>query len=277
MWIKIDIARKAAVALVVALAAFVQPALAQEAPPADSVQGEIQAGAKTVQVMGFAVVVKPGSYAVKTDSNVRKGPGKKHARVAGVSEGERVQVIGVAEGEEWFAISRAGETMGFIHNSLLIPVVDGTLEEEMRGLLMQEGIACDYRLRFEGKSPVQGGDFETSDYEIRFRCASQQGAAVFYAHMFFTEATISQGRHQIAIDVRSIGDGLEKYLTSNFYYHPKTGKLTFDGHTLSKFATPPEKIETIAPTIADALIQVMTTVVSTWTPAAWESLFEKMN
>lgn len=252
------------------------PALAQDAPPGASLQADIDAGAKSVKVMDFTVSVGPGSYAVKTDSNVRKGPGKKHARVAGVAEGERVQVIGIAEDDkEWFAISRAGETLGFIHSSLLIPVVDGALEEEMRGVVMLKGTACDYRLRFEGKSPVQGGEFETSDYEVRFRCASQDGAAIFYAHMFFTEATISRGRHQIAIDVRSIGDGLEKYLTSNFYYHPKTGKLTFDGHTLAKYATPPEQTEFIMPTIAEALVQVMTTVISTWTPAAWESLFSK--
>ena len=229
----------------------------------------------TVSVMGVEVIPKTGTYAITADANVRKGPGTENKVIGSLKQGERVQIIGQAEGKDWYAVSRSGETLGFVYSKIMLPVVDGTLGEETRGVLMQRGTVCDYRFRFEEKTEVEGGAFDTSDYEIRFRCASEKGEMVFYSHMFLTEATVKKSFHQISMDVRSIGDGMEKYLTTNFLYDPKTGELKFDGHSLPKFATPPRMEKMKVKTFEEALLTVMKTSVSSWTDDAWDSLFAK--
>lgn len=225
--------------------------------------------------MGIEIIPKTGTYAITADANVRKGPGTENAVIGSIKQGERVDVVGQVEGKDWYAVSKGGEILGFVYSKIMIPVVDGTLFEETRGVLIQKSSVCDYRFRFEGKTEVEGGAFDTSDYEVRFRCAGEKGTVVFYSHMFLTEATVKKSFHQIAMDVRSIGDGMEKYLTTNFLYDPKSGELKFDGHSIPKFAIPPKMEKMNAKTFQEALLLVMKTSVSSWTDDAWASLFAK--
>ena len=124
---------------------------------------------------------------------------------------------------------------------------------------------------FERKADVQGDSFETADYEVRFRCASQKGAALFYGHMFLTEAPVNErkGLHLISLDVRSIGDGMEEFLTTRFLYNPKSGKMSFDGHTLPRFALPPKVQKYQAASVKDALKQALEAAMAFWTEEAW--------
>lgn len=234
-----------------------------------------------VNVLGHDVLPKKGLYEVTADVNVRGGPGTEFDRVESLKAGERVRAVGKTEDGEWTAVSKDGITLGFIYTSLLMTVVDGKLAEPFFGSFMSSdkvgGIACDYRFRFERKADVEGGDFETSDYEVRFRCASSQGAALFYAQMFLTEAPVDEknGLHLIGIDVRSIGDGMEEYLSTSFHYHPKSGAMTFEGHTLPQYALPPTVQTFQAKSIKDALKQALEADMGSWTAEAWATLFEK--
>lgn len=234
-----------------------------------------------VSVLGHDVLPKKGLFEVTKDVNVRSGPGTEFERASNLKAGDRVRAVGKTEDGEWTAVSKDGATLGFIHTALLMTVVDGKLAEPFYGSFMSTdkvgGVACDYRFRFERKSDVEGGDFETADYEVRLRCASQQGAALFYAQMFLTEAPVDekQGLHLIGIDVRSIGDGMEEYLSTSYFYHPKTGAVTFDGHSLPQYALPPKAQTFQAKSIKDALKQVLEDSMASWTAEAWDSLFEK--
>lgn len=234
-----------------------------------------------VTVLGHDVLPKKGLFEVTKDVNVRGGPGTEFDRVESLKASDRVRAVGKTEDGEWTAVSKDGVTLGFIHSSLLMTVVDGKFSEPFFGSFMSTdkvgGVACDYRFRFERKSDVEGGDFETADYEVRFRCASQQGAALFYAQMFLTEAPVDekQGLHLIGIDVRSIGDGMEEYLSSSYLYHPKTGVVTFEGHSLPQYALPPKVQTRQTKSIKDALKQVVEDTMASWTAEAWASLFEK--
>jgi len=234
-----------------------------------------------VMVMDHEVAPMVGLYEITKDVNVRAGPGTDFERLAGLKAGERVRAIGKVQDTSWMAVSQDGETLGFVYTPILVPVVDGTLGEQFFGSYMaqdrEDGVACDYRFRFEGKTVVEGGDFETADYEVRFRCASQVGAKIFYAHMFLTEAPVKtkEGLHLIGLDVRSIGDGMEEFLTTRYLYHPKTGAMTFEGHSLPRFATPPKVQAFEADGIKDALTQALEASVASWTAEAWDELLKK--
>jgi len=269
-------------ALLLTPTAFAQIEEPSEAPHDFKIdQPAVTDEVEPVMVMDHEVAPMVGLYEITKDVNVRAGPGTDFERLAGLKAGERVRAIGKVQDTSWMAISQDGEMLGFVYIPILVPVIDGSLGEQFFGSYMaqdrEEGVACDYRFRFEGKTMVEGGDFETADYEVRFRCASQVGAKIFYAHMFLTEAPVKtkQGLHLIGLDVRSIGDGMEEFLTTRYLYHPKTGAMTFEGHSLPRFATPP-KVQTFETDgIKDALTQALEASVASWTAEAWGELLKK--
>ena len=236
---------------------------------------------ETITVMDVELISMTGVFVVINDVNVRGGPDTKFKRVAGLKKGTRVRAIGKQEKGGWVAVRKYGETLGFLVAKMLIAVVDGALDEQFTGSFTSPnkdiGVACGYRFRFERKIKVEGGNFDTADYEVRFRCASSKGASTFYAHMFLTESPVIErkGVHLIGLDVRSIGDGFEEYLTTRYFYDPKTGKVTFNGHSLPRFATPPKPQAFETASIKDALQQTLEASVASWTPKAWETLFTK--
>lgn len=253
-------------------------------PPIDPNQvPQGEALPQIVTVMGHDVVPKKGLFEVASDMNVRDGPGTDYERVDGLSKGDRVRAVGRTEDNEWVAVSRDGTTLGFVYAPLLVPIVDGTLPEQFFGQITSDdllgGIACEYRFRFERKLDVEGEDFQTADYEVRFRCASQQGGALFYVHMFLTEAPVnmSEGMHLIGIEARSVGDGMVEFLSTDFLYHPKTGELVFDGHSLPRFALPPQAQTYKTKTLKEALKTALEAAVGSWTEEAWTTLFANLD
>ncbi|MCW8916832.1 MAG: SH3 domain-containing protein [Magnetovibrio sp.] len=234
-----------------------------------------------VEVMGHAVEPMSGLFVVLDDVNVREGPGTDFKRVEGLQEGMRVRAVGKVMDKKWIAVSLDGEILGFVYAPMLKAVIDGALGEQFFGSYMsqdtQEGIACDYRFRYEGKVEVEGDSFSTSDYEIRFRCASQLGARIFYAHMFLTEAPVKSksGQHLIGLDVRSIGDGMEEFLSTRYLYQPKDGQMTFEGHSLPRYAVPPKTQSFETESIKDALVQALEASITSWTDEAWGKLLKK--
>jgi len=237
---------------------------------------------KTVKVMSHEVVPTAGLYLVTKDVNVRGGPDTTFKRIAGLLSGDQVRAIGKTQDGAWMAVAKDGVTLGFVFAKILSPVVDGALKEQFVGsfLSAKDGandVACDYRFRFERKADVEGAAFQTADYEIRFRCASQKGAALFYGHMFLTEAPVKSrtGQHLIDLDVRSIGDGLEEYLSTRYLYSPKSGKMVFDGHSLPRFAIPPQVQDFSTTSIKDALRQALEASMASWTQAAWDILLTR--
>lgn len=237
-------------------------------------------GHDAVEVLGHEVEPLTGVYVATDDVNVRGGPGTDFERVDGLKDGDRVHSIGKSQDGKWIAVSKDGETLGFVYAPILKPVIDGMLGEQFFGSYMhqekQGGIACDYRFRFDGKVQVEGDSFSTSDYEVRFRCASQKGARIFYAHMFLTEAPVKShsGEHLIGLDARSIGDGMDEYLSSRFLYDPKTGLMTFNGHSLPRFANPPKNQEFETEDVKDALVRALEACIDSWTDEAWETLLQ---
>ncbi|MBF0248382.1 MAG: SH3 domain-containing protein [Alphaproteobacteria bacterium] len=236
---------------------------------------------EAITVMDQQLIPYTGLFEISTDMNLRQGPSTDHEKLGLLEKGARVQAIGRTEDGEWTAVGKDGETLGFAYSPLLVPVVDGAIGEQFFGSYTSDGgdsgVVCDYRFRYEGKVGVDGGEFNTSDYEIRFRCASTKGARIFYAHMYLTEGPVDKdaGLHQIGLEVRSIGDGYEDYLATRYLYNPKTGDLKFEGHSLPFFADPPKVQDFKTESVKDALTQALENSVASWTNAAWGQLFKK--
>lgn len=257
----------------------VPPAAAQGAQDAQDAQAP--RGGETFQVMDHQVEPLTGLYRVIADVNVRAGPGTDFKRLLGLDQGDQVRAVGKPADKDWIVVNKDGETLGFVYAPVLTRVVDGELSEQFFGTRMvadkHGGVACDYRFRFDGKVPVEGAGFDTADYEIRFRCASAGGARIFYAHMYLTEGVVDeqQGLHLIGLDVRSIGDGMDEFLETRYHYHPKSGRVSFEGHSLPRFALPPAVLEFESASIKDALTRALEAAIDSWTEEAWTHLFAK--
>ncbi len=256
------------------------------ATPAEAQSGkQTSARRETVNVLGRKITPQKGLFQAIKDVNVRAGPGTRFARVGGLNAGEQVRVIGKTAGGAWLAVRRDGVTLGFVYAQALVPILHGALDKEFfgsypvpgKGPATRPDVACSYRFRFEREVAVEGEVFKTADYEVRFRCAAKHAATIFYAHMFLIESPVDRRKnlYQIGLEARSIGDGFEKYLITTYLYNPKTGTVTFDGHSMPHFARPP-KVRTFKTTsLKEALKQILDTSITGWTKKAWDSIFAK--
>ena len=112
-----------------------------------------------------------GTYLVSRDVRVHAEPRTKGVEINRLSKGERVQAVGRPKEAAWLAVSKGGKNLGFVYAPVLLPLIDGALEEDLKGKAsFGGGLSCDYAVRFEGKNQAQGGDFDISDYEITYSC-----------------------------------------------------------------------------------------------------------
>lgn len=65
------------------------------------------------------------TYIANSGSNVRGGPGTDYRSVGSLSSGQRVQVIGQVQGNDWYLISEDGAANGFVSTRLLLPAPAG--------------------------------------------------------------------------------------------------------------------------------------------------------
>jgi formylglycine-generating enzyme required for sulfatase activity len=73
-------------------------------------------------VRGIALEPVSGRYIARSDINVRDGPSPSANRIDRIAKGTEVQVLGKAEGANWFSIATANGDAGFVASELLEPV-----------------------------------------------------------------------------------------------------------------------------------------------------------
>jgi formylglycine-generating enzyme required for sulfatase activity len=109
-------------AMTTALAAPASPKEPEAAMPA-----ETRAIPRQMAVLPRAEPTSPedqaivGEYETVRDSNIRRGAGTDTERVAKVSEGATLHVIGTVEGRNWFRVRTEDGTEGFIYGTLIRP------------------------------------------------------------------------------------------------------------------------------------------------------------
>ena len=255
----------AAAVLLIALA--VGPALAAEkkTPP------------KPMIFMGVKVKPLQGQYLVLKDVNIRARPKTKSKKVGSLKAGKRIDVVARAAGA-WVAVREGGKNLGFVYDQVLLPLIDGTLEKDLEGKAsVKGGVACQYRIRFEGKSQVEGQVFEIADYDIYWDCLDGKRKVKFRTPMFITEAPYQLGTKrifQISIDILDIEGGYEDIFSTTLFYDKDKNRITFDSVSIEKFGQTPATKEIAAKTVPQALVAAVKISLTAWNKSAWRDLIK---
>ena len=224
------------------------------------------------------VKVKPhkGTYLVLKNVNVRAKPKTKSKKVGSYKTGQRIKVVARAGG--WVAVRKDGKDQGFVYDKVLMPLIDGALFKGLVGRVSAKGGAdCEYVIHFEGKSPVEGQQFEISDYDVFWDCLLGKRKVNFRTPMFITEAPFQMGQkriYQISIDILDLESGYDEIFSTIFLYDQDKARITFDGVSIKKFGKAPETKEAPANTVPEALTGAVRIALTVWNKAAWSDLIK---
>lgn len=226
---------------------------------------------------GVEVAPEARRYVVVQDLDARDKPDSQAKIARALEKGAQVEAVGTVKGD-WVAIRQDNQDVGFVPGAALVPLIDGTLNTEIHGTALGEGgQSCQFAVAFQGKSPVDGEVFETSDYELRLDCKSGASLLRFDAFMFITEAPYDLTReapHQISVDVTDVGGEYEEVLSTISTYRPETRKVAFDSVTLEGFGRQPTPAELAAESVPEALAGAVHLAVASWNDKAWKRISE---
>jgi hypothetical protein len=216
-----------------------------------------------------------GLYLAMKDANVRAKPDTKGRKIGSVKKGTRIEAVGRAEGA-WLAVQKDGRNLGFVYELILVPLIDGTLEKDIRGKAKATGgRTCQYTVHFEGKSPVESEPFEISDYTVTFRCQNKGKKFEFPAYMFITEAPYQLSQKpvfQITIDLREVGDSFEESFSTNMMYRRKDGIVVFDSVNQAEFKAKTKNLQEDADDVEEALSAAVEIAARAWNAKVWRAV-----
>lgn len=232
---------------------------------------------KTMTFLGVKVTPLEGEYVVMKDVNVRAKPKTKSKKIGSLKAGRRVQVVAKAPGA-WMAVRDGTKDLGFVYAPMLMPLIDGTLAEDLTGKASVKGGAeCDYRIRFDGKSPVEGQLFEIADYDVMWKCKVGKRQIRFRTPMFITEAPYQLGSQrvfQINVDVLDLYGGYEDILSTIVLYEKDKDRVIFDGVSIKKYGQTPKEKTLKAGNVSEALTGAVRIALSAWNKSAWKDLIK---
>lgn len=233
--------------------------------------------------LGTGIESAHARYVVTKDVNVRAEPKTTAKRVDTLTRGTRVRAVGMAKDDKgWLAVlNKDGEPLGFVYGEMMLELIDGTLTEQLRGDVETEhGGLCLYRIRFDGKSPVEDDLFEVADYTVRFACGDEDNPLRFSTPMFLTEAPYRMGakpEYQITLDIVEISEGYDQVFSSTSIYRGDDRTVRFDGTTIPAFADKGDKTPRPVSSIAEALKVAVELAVGAWNEKVWSTLKKAAN
>ncbi len=227
--------------------------------------------------LGVKVTPHKGEYVVLKDVNVRAKPKTKSKKIGNLKAGRRVQVVAKAPGA-WMAVREGTKDLGFVYALFLMPLIDGALAEDLTGKASVKGGAdCDYRIRFEGKSPVEGQVFEIADYDVMWDCRVGKRKVRFRTPMFITEAPYQLGSkriYQINVDVLDLYGGYDDILSTIVLYDKDKDRVTYDGVSIKKYGKTPKEKTVKAGNVSEALTGAVKMALAAWNKFAWKDLIK---
>ncbi len=226
----------------------------------------------------LGVEVKPaqGTFLVTKDVNVRSLPKTASKRRSRLKKGTKVQAVGRPKDAAWLAVKLDGKDLGFVYAPVLISLLDGTIEGELRGKTdAGKGRTCLYGIQFEGKSKAGKELFEIADYEVSYACVHKSTTVKFIALMFMTEAPFRVSKsldHQVTVDLQGVGQEVEKVFSTNFLFNLKKKTLAFDGVSQKNLGQAPSSKKRTVSDLKSALRTAVEIAPSAWTEKIWEKL-----
>jgi hypothetical protein len=229
----------------------------------------------TVMFLGQPVSPRPGTFVVTKDLNVRDKPDTSGKKVSSFSEGTKITVVGNARGS-WVAVREDGKDLGFVYGPVLMPLLDAVVKEPLTGRVEIAGGACDFRIVFEGESPIEGQLFNSVDYRTALECRRAGASFAFEMPMFITEGPYNGGSqpvHQIGMDVLELAQEYERVFSTNLLYDAEKGEIRLDSVSVDKYLTGAKKRpSTKAGDVASALVGGVGLAARSWSRDFWSDL-----
>ncbi|MDP7241911.1 MAG: SH3 domain-containing protein [Rhodospirillales bacterium] len=214
-------------------------------------------------------------YLAIKDVNLRAKPTTKSAKKGKLKKGQKVEALGLTK-DGWLNVKDGKGGKAFVYNSYLVPLIDGSLESDLEGKVSRAGGAsCTFTIHFAGNSAVPDEIFDTSDYDVSWRCRHKGKDISFRAFMFITEApyTMSANRvYQISLDVRELGNGVEGAFSTIVLYNAQRNRVVLDTVSLAEFAQPSPTKMLPAPSVSKALTGAAELAFGAWNARVWTAL-----
>ncbi len=234
-----------------------------------------------VDFMGFEIEGGPVTYVVLKDVNVRDKPETNSKRIKGLKKGNIIQSTGTHMG--WISIVEEGQPVGFAYKKFLLPLIDGSLDEEISGKTQVSGrFECNYTLSYAGRSEAGNEVYKMADYDLSTLCKVNGRELAFSMFMFMTEGPYKRSKpntHQITLDVLQF-EYMENYdeifSTTLFYDHVKN-QITFEGANLADLFTSPEEKTMDVSSIDDALSKAVEMTFESWKSKTWQELSKELD
>ena len=228
------------------------------------------------EFLGVEIERMERTHVVTRDVNVRAKPDTKAKRIAGLKKGEKVETVGRHQG--WLAILRDGKPLGFTYSKYLVPLVDGSLTQPIRGsaTVDQDG-KCAFEIVYAGRSAAGIEQFTMADYDVQVHCERNKVSLSFNLFMFLTEGSYrpsKPGIHQIGIDLLEIesNEEYDESFTTNIFYNLDKGKVVFGEVTLKPYAGTPRNAALEVASIGAALAVAVRMALESWNSKAWDEL-----
>jgi len=237
----------------------------------------VRSEAEDLNFLGISVFAQKGTFIVTKKANVRSGPMTESKKLGELEVGEVVHVVGRAKnGAGWMAVQKDGTEYGFVYEPILLPKIDGTLEESVSGILqIKDDSKCKYIFNFHDKNVVEGEKYVFSDYEITYLCSVKGKPFRLLAAMFMSEVPFRLTREpvfQISIDLMEVEKGYDEIFSTSFEYRLVDKKVVFVGISLKDMAGIPEEKERRANSIVEALRAAVEMAPGTWGEEAWKQI-----
>jgi hypothetical protein len=231
------------------------------------------------EFLGVNIEPAKSLYLVLKDANVRAKPETKSEKIGKIRQGGHVRSVGIVKGGAgWVAVVRGGKPFGFVYATALSSIIDGKLEKELTGSVRAEnGIRCDYIIRYRGRSEAEGEPIEIADYDLISNCREKGKRFRFFTPMFMTEGAYDMSNkqiYQINVDIVEIRTDPDTVLSTVTFYHAKKRKVIFDSVTIKDYAGKKPLKSLSAATVPEALKAAAEIAFSSWNKKVWKILMK---
>jgi len=216
-----------------------------------------------------------GKYLALKTVNVRSRPHSKGRRTGKLKTGEIVDGVGIAKGP-WVAIRKDGKDLGFTYGQFLLPIINGSLSDSIKGnLTASSDWKCDYLVEFVGKSPIDDKPYEISDYDVSWDCVTGQRQLSFLTPMFMTEVPYNMGFkavYQVTLDIIDFDSIGEDIFSTTLFYNRDKQQVVFDRVSNDKFGKTPEPKMVSVTSIEEVIKTSVEIAFRSWTNDLWRDL-----